>query len=72
MKIFINGNQIEINVKTLSYETICSFCGYSPDHYPTVTYTRSRKGETGYMYKGSVPLKLNEGIVINCTVTHNA
>lgn len=71
MKVILNGSAFETMATYVTYETICFSCGYSPDHNPSVVFSRGRNLEQGCLFKGMI-IELSEGISIECMITGNA
>ena len=68
----LNGNQrfIPRNPYALGYEDICELVGVSPEHTPTVTFSKLN-GPQGMLLPSGV-LVITDGTVINAVVTGNA
>lgn len=71
MKIFINSSPVETSAKTISYENLCQYAGYSPSHNPSVVFSRGRNLEQGYLLHGN-SITLSEGMNISIMITGNA
>lgn len=70
--IEINGQNIQVNSDTLTYEQIASFAGVNVSLNPSVTYKNSGDKQTdGILYRGeSVTIK--DGTKISVFVTGNS
>lgn len=70
-KIILNGLGVLVPNELLDYQTVCLLANVPESTYPSVAY-HVRDGASGTLHVQSKPIKLVEGMIINCIDTGSA
>lgn len=64
MKIILNGQEVEVHDRVLSYDRIAAMV-----YQPTVTYSRGPKSKPEGIIHKDMGVKVVEGMIIDCMRT---
>jgi len=67
MKIILNGQEVEVSERVLSYAQITAMV-----YQPTITYARGPKSKPEGIIHRDMGVKVVEGMIIDCMRTGNA
>ncbi len=67
MKIILNGQEVEVHERALSYDQIAAMA-----YQPTVTYSRGPKSKPQGIIHRTMSVKIVDGMIIDCIRTGNA